>query len=199
LSQTSTPVISVDALDLFTVYQSRADYQAKVGSAPPAFDATRPLQRWFDPAQANANPNSSVAYNYFDQTSGAVKTFAIPASQAAVANISDTWTLGGAPGDDNQLVWWDNGTPPKAAPNPPAPTPIRALNPGESIQYVPVSGFPGAKEWAVVTAGSTSSSTPAPASDDGFTDADRATLTTLAQQIGDIHTAIGQILTAMEN
>ena len=195
MTQTSTPVVPLNSLELFAAY-SRASYKAQFGSDAPAFDATRPLQRWFDPAQKQNTPASIVTYNYFDQRSGTLKTFTTTAGYAASPNISDSWTLGGVPGQDNQLVYWDDSTPPKAAPNPPVPMPVRALNAGESIEQVP-SGFPGVKMWAVVTAGATPTSSPATA--DGFTAADRATLAALTQQIADIHAAVGQILAGTGN
>ncbi len=196
MTQTGTPVVPVSSLELFVSY-SRASYQAQFGADAPAFDATRPLQRWFDPAQKAAAPSTVVSYNYFDQSAGSLSTFTITAGNAASPNISDTWTLGGVPGEDNQPVYWDAGTPAKAAPNPPIPAPVRALNPGESIEQVP-SGFPGVKMWAVVTEGATPTA-PAPATADGFTAADRAVLATVAQQIGDVHAAVGQILAGTGN
>ncbi len=195
MTQTSTPVVPVSSLELFAAY-SRASYKAQFGSDAPPFDATRPLQRWFDPAQKQNTPTNIVSYDYFDQSSGTLKTFTTTAGCAASPNISDAWTLGGVPGQDNQLVYWDASTPPKAAPNPPVPMPVRALNAGESIEQAP-SGFPGMKMWAVVTAGA--AATDGPATADGFTAADRATLATLTEQIGDIHAAVGQILAGTGN
>lgn len=90
---------SLDALNLFALYDTVEAYEAKFGVLPPAFDPTKPIKQWFDSTQENQPDGWQSEYMTLQtvlnmQTGTAqlvlpprfVQMF-IPAVQAAAVNI----------------------------------------------------------------------------------------------------------------
>ncbi len=106
----STASYAPSALWLFQTY-TRDTYRAAFGAETPVCDPTQPYKTWFDTSVA---PGTSVTYQLFDSTKGALVPLTMTAAQAASLNL---------PGLPNYPAWVVQPTPAvmQAAGSPAAP------------------------------------------------------------------------------
>jgi hypothetical protein len=88
----STASYTPSALWLFQTY-TRASYRAAFGQETPVCDPTQPYKTWFDTSVA---PGTSVTYQLFDSSKGALVPLTMTATQAASLNL---------PGLPNYPAW----------------------------------------------------------------------------------------------
>jgi len=87
-TQPNQPQYQISALDLFSVYSTRAAYQQATGQQAPPFDSTLPIKGWADPAP------TGQPYLVFDSTAtatGYVNQLTVPPAQASQLNLPGTY------------------------------------------------------------------------------------------------------------
>jgi hypothetical protein len=82
-AQPSAPSYAPSALWLFQTY-TRDSYRAAGGGEAPPCDPTLPYKTWFDTSVA---PGTTVTYQVFDNTKGALVPLSMTAAQAASLNL----------------------------------------------------------------------------------------------------------------
>lgn len=120
----------VSDLGLFEVFETREEFLAKFGEAPPKFDELERPKYWFDTTVDLSDPESEVSYLIVRKVNGVPKLMrtSMPVWEASRVNIPDTPEQGAA------------GVGPYI--KTPRDLPIRDLKPGEAL-FIAFGGTPG--------------------------------------------------------